>query len=310
MYRLRRRAATTAAAASLLAGSAMLAFPAGASAETKKVECGGEVTAKPGDTVVATRDGLLGLLTFDLGKVTESTDVLTGTAGDLVSGTLGGLSDAVCKVTVNVVEPVPVVGETAADAVKQGTKELNETAKDTVDTLNKLVPSSESEQPAPEQNSPSGGGDAGDGSDPNGSSGDENSGDRSFGIASPSSPAIGGGVPLHPAFLPLDFSSGFAPMRDYGGIPFATPGVFAPAPGIRYGSGIPGYQPEFDVLGLNDSKSGQGPEETVSKVGQAKALPGASDTAGNPASLPVLLAVIALAGSTAGLVRTWVLRRA
>lgn len=309
MYQLRRRAAATMAAASLLVGSAMLAFPAGASAETKKARCGGEVTAKPGDRVVATMDGALGVLKFDLGKVTKSTDVLTGNADDVVSGTVGALFNSVCKVTVTVVEPAPVVGDAASDVVEKGTEELDKTAKDTVDTLDKLVPPSEPEQPPPESNPPSGSGsDPGGGSDPNGNSGDNASRDRSFRIASPSSPAVGSGMPLRPAYLPLDFSSGFAPMRDYSGIPFARPGVFAPAPGIRYGSGTPGYQPEFGVLGRTEPKSAKEPGERVSEVGRARALPGTFDASGNPASLPVLLAVVALAASTAGLVRTWVLR--
>ncbi|WP_326567316.1 hypothetical protein VSH64_36580 [Amycolatopsis rhabdoformis] len=99
-------------------------------------------------------------------------------------------------------------------------------------------------------------------------------------------------------------STGTAPQRDYNGIPTATPGT-AVAPGVRYPANgtLPGSAvPE---TGGQDPQS-QGPD--VRNAGNAEALAtsgGASDV-----QLPMLLAVIVLAGVTAGLVRTWVLRRA
>ncbi|WP_020669139.1 hypothetical protein [Amycolatopsis nigrescens] len=100
--------------------------------------------------------------------------------------------------------------------------------------------------------------------------------------------------------------TGIAPPRDYGNIPAAVPGVALP-PGARYPAGapMPGQQsPEFGILGT-DNTSGQA---DVRNAGQADAL-AAPASSSNTVQLPMLLAVVALAGVTAALVRTWVLRR-
>lgn len=99
--------------------------------------------------------------------------------------------------------------------------------------------------------------------------------------------------------------TGTAPMRDYGGIPTATAGT-AVAPGARYPANgtLPG-DASAPQAGQGD-QSGQ--SAGIRDAGNAQSLsaPGsASDV-----QLPMLLAVIVLAGVTAGLVRTWVLRRA
>jgi hypothetical protein len=99
--------------------------------------------------------------------------------------------------------------------------------------------------------------------------------------------------------------SGTAPMRDYGGIPTATAGT-AVAPGVRYPAdgSLPGdaSAPQGDT----GAQSGQGADIRDAGNAQSLASPGSS----NDVQLPMLLAVIVLAGVTAGLVRTWVLRRA
>jgi hypothetical protein len=99
--------------------------------------------------------------------------------------------------------------------------------------------------------------------------------------------------------------SGTAPMRDYGGIPTATAGT-AIAPGARYPADgtLPGdaSAPQGDT----GAQSGQGADIRDAGNAQSLASPGSS----NDVQLPMLLAVIVLAGVTAGLVRTWVLRRA
>ncbi|HET9142147.1 hypothetical protein [Actinophytocola sp.] len=92
---------------------------------------------------------------------------------------------------------------------------------------------------------------------------------------------------------------GRAPMADYGSIPFAAAGLFAPAPGVRYGGTVAGYTPQFGVLGAD-------PQDGVRVAGNAEAL---HPKSGTRVALPVLLAVFALSGVTAALVRTWVLRR-
>jgi hypothetical protein len=95
-----------------------------------------------------------------------------------------------------------------------------------------------------------------------------------------------------------------APPRDYGNIPAAVPGI-ALSPGDRYPStaplaGLP--SPEIGVLG--GSASGQ---TDVRNAGNANAL--ADNSSSSTVQLPMLLAVVALAGVSAALVRTWVLRR-
>ncbi|WP_086856491.1 hypothetical protein [Amycolatopsis lexingtonensis] len=100
-------------------------------------------------------------------------------------------------------------------------------------------------------------------------------------------------------------TGGSAPMRDYSGIPTATAGT-AVAPGVRYPANgtLPG-DAAAPQAGPGD-QSGQGAD--IRDAGNAQSL--ASNGASNDVQLPMLLAVIVLAGVTAGLVRTWVLRRA
>ncbi len=100
-------------------------------------------------------------------------------------------------------------------------------------------------------------------------------------------------------------TGGSAPMRDYGGIPTATAGT-AVAPGARYPANgtLPGdaSAPQGDT----GAQNGQGAD--IRDAGNAQSL--SSPASSNDVQLPMLLAVIVLAGVTAGLVRTWVLRRA
>ncbi|WP_410587629.1 hypothetical protein [Amycolatopsis sp. lyj-23] len=100
-------------------------------------------------------------------------------------------------------------------------------------------------------------------------------------------------------------TGGSAPMRDYSGIPTATAGT-AVAPGVRYPANgtLPG-DASAPQAGAGD-QSGQSAD--VRDAGNAQSL--ASSSSSSDVQLPMLLAVIVLAGVTAGLVRTWVLRRA
>lgn len=111
-------------------------------------------------------------------------------------------------------------------------------------------------------------------------------------------------------------SAGIAPRRDYSGIPSATPpgagGVgLAVPPDLRYAppGGTPGQAPEFGVLGADGSAGSANPDgrPDVRNAGNADSLAAPADP--NGVQLPMLLAVVALAGVTAALVRTWVLRR-
>lgn len=109
-----------------------------------------------------------------------------------------------------------------------------------------------------------------------------------------------GGVPFGGVDLSRFMWSGRSPMADYSSIPFARPGLFAPSPSVLYGGSVPGYTPQFGILGT-DNRDG------VQAAGHAEAL---TAPTGGKIALPVLLAVFALSGVTAALVRTWVLRKA
>ena len=104
--------------------------------------------------------------------------------------------------------------------------------------------------------------------------------------------------------LPWGISTGYAPMRDYSSIPMATAGLFSPSRGLRYGGQIPGYAPQYGIATEN-----QAGNPDVQNAGQAEALPSVSDGFTQDGKLPLLIAVLALSGVSAGLVRTWVLRR-
>ncbi|GHF11113.1 hypothetical protein GCM10017786_51020 [Amycolatopsis deserti] len=104
--------------------------------------------------------------------------------------------------------------------------------------------------------------------------------------------------------------SATAPPRNYGNIPAAVPGVAGVAvpPGALYPSSatLPDQAlPQVGVLGGQSTSAGG--QADVRNAGNASAI------AGEPASgnvqLPMLLAVVALAGVSAALVRTWVLRK-
>jgi hypothetical protein len=281
-----RKAAAVGATAFVLAGSAVLATPGTAgAAETITAKCGDTVTAHPGDTIKSP----LGLQTV--------TDGLTSIVGGLLSG--------VCKITVNVVDTVvaPVAGAPAAGAVDNTVAgATNGTTSAVQGAAGALTGGSKQTQPAP-QNPPSGG--SPQTGPPGGNTGNPSTGLPAL-IPGSSSPVLAGGDPAMFALLPFG-SSGYAPIRDYSDIPYALAGLFAPSPGIRYGGQIPGYAPEVGALGDGSSQQGK----SVQNAGEAQALP-ANGGSGLPGDvgLPMLIAVLALSGVSAALVRTWVLRGA
>jgi len=104
--------------------------------------------------------------------------------------------------------------------------------------------------------------------------------------------------------------TGIAPPRDYSDIPVASAGGFAIPPGIKYpaNSPLPGQQsPEFGILGAGSDTGQPNQSADVRNAGNADAL--ASPMSADDVQLPMLFAVLALAGVTAALVRTWVLRK-
>jgi hypothetical protein len=260
-------------------------MPATASAETKTVPCGSTVTAKPGDRIVGTT--LLGL-PLDLG---------------LVSDGIGQLLNGLCTVTVNVVNtvvtPVPGVGAPVAGAVGGAVSGATNGLAGAENQAAGALSGSTGRQPGPQQPAP---GSSGNPPSP-GAPRDESAGSPL--IPKPNSPVLGG-MAAAPNFggLPFGFTTGYAPMRDYSNIPMVNAGLYSPSPGVRYGGQIPGYAPQFGILGQDSAKSGNAGTQNA---GRAEALPGGGVSDG--VGLPVLIAVLALSGVSAGLVRTWVLRR-
>ncbi|MFK0243190.1 hypothetical protein ACIQUM_00715 [Amycolatopsis azurea] len=290
-----RRATALGASAFILAGSAALAMPGtAAAAETKTATCGGSVSAKPGDTILG-KTPLLGI-PLNLGQAGPVSGVLTGT--------INALLGTVCKVTVTVVNavvaPVPVIGEPAAEA-------LNGAVTGTTQALTgggKPAPGTQPQQPqkpgtgTPGTGDPQTGGPAGtpaQGGTPAGG-----------GIPAANSPLLPGTFTPNFGGLPWGISTGYAPMRDYSSIPMATAGLFSPSPGIRYGGQIPGYAPQFGIAAEGENAAGN---PDIQNAGQAEALPNVSNGFTQDGKLPLLIAVLALSGVSAGLVRTWVLRR-
>lgn len=118
---------------------------------------------------------------------------------------------------------------------------------------------------------------------------------------------VPGTTPVPPATLPGAGSYGTgaatAPPRDYGNVPAAVPGVgLGVAPGERYPNTAPiAGLPSPELLG---SASGQTDVRNAGNANSLAATPSSSNV-----QLPMLLAVVALAGVSAALVRTWVLRK-
>ncbi|ROS41129.1 hypothetical protein EDD35_3480 [Amycolatopsis thermoflava] len=277
-----RRTAAVGAAAFALAGSVSLALPATASAETISAQCGDTVTAKPGDVIKTP----LGLKTV--------TDGLTS----IVGGLLGGLCQITVKVVDTVVEPLPVVGAPAASAVNGAVAGTTNGLTGAVDQTGKALSGGGGSQPQPQ--TPPGGGNQ---QTPPGVTPGRTEGAAPAAIPGSTSPVLAGD-PSTFDFLPFGSGSAYAPMRNYAGLPFAVSALWAPSPGLRYGGQIPGYAPQYGALG-QPAQSGQ----AVQNAGQAEALPSGSGGGGNVA-LPMLIAVVALSGVSAALVRSWVLRGA
>jgi hypothetical protein len=239
-----------------------------ASADTVEAQCGQTVTAKPGDTINTP---------FGLKPVTDG-----------ITSLVGGLLGSLCTITVNVVNtavaPLPVVGPPVAGAV-------NDTVTGTTNGLANALPGQQASPPPASQ-------DGGAKSQPAPAA---QGAPAAAVIPAPNSPVLTVGAP---GLGLLPFSSpGYAPIRDYSGIPYALAASWAPSPGIRYGGDIPGYAPESGAL--NPAARGAGP---VQNAGRAEALPSGPEQDGLPLGLPMLAAVLALSVVTAGMVRSWVLR--
>lgn len=302
-----RRTAAAGAAAFVLAGTTVLTTAGSAAAAPAPIvvgSCGVTVQGQPGQPVALDPSGLLGqkagsLPVISLGTVgngprtiglpvTEIANQLGGAVkgipllGDLV-GALRGAIGSGCTV---LAKGANAAAAPVENSVGQAAKPLGDAAAQGWNALAGPAPAPERPSPAPGQ--PPGSGPGAPGAQPQ--------------MPRPDSGVVGG---LDPSALQgFAASFGRSPMLDYSSLPFANPGLFAPSPGVRYGGQVPGYAPEFGILGQDgQAKGGQG---NVRSAGKAEALDAPKT---NDVALPVLLGVFALTGVFAGLVRTWVLRR-
>ncbi len=206
-----------------------------------------------------------------------------GTLGASVQQTLS----ATCAVTVRGVNAVVAPVQDGTDAIADASGQV----------VGQLVPGATQPQTPPPGGQPSTG-QPGTGTPPGTGTGGTPGQPGPGSIFSPVGGVGPGDLLLYgPGGLGANF--GRVPLFGYGSLPFATPGLFSPSPGVRYGGQVPGYTPGY---GLPTTETGN-----VQTAGRAQALPGIGKMGGVAA--PVLLAVLALSCVTGALVRTWVLRR-
>lgn len=216
--------------------------------------------------------------------------------GPVIGLLVGGVQQALtagCGVTVQGLNA-------AAAPIQDGTKTL-------ADASQKATGGGGTTNPGGGGGTTPGGG--GGGTTPGGGGGTTSPGGGTTGGTGSNFPAAGGvsssGVQLYQfgAGPGSSYDYGRVPMFSYTNLPFAVPGEFAPSPGVLYGGSVPGYSPQVGNLNALVPDS-----DGVQTAGRAQALPGV--VGGGGVAIPVLIAVLALAGVTAALVRTWVLRRA
>ncbi|HEY3608360.1 MAG TPA: hypothetical protein VGL06_12710 [Pseudonocardiaceae bacterium] len=334
-----RLAIVTALAGAVTAGSAMVtAAPASAATPIVVGSCATTVQGSPGTPVelspsavvqpitnLITAVPILGPLLapqfqtaftalppIPLGALPTGSGVITGgqIANDVVAqldklpllgpiigtlvGTVQSTLASMCRVTMSGVNAVVAPVQDGTGALAQGSQQLQQSLG--------VAPKT--------GGSPGTGGTPGQTGTPAGGGGGQQQGGGSSGLPAPNSPVLGG-LPFTGAGNSMFtngnlFGFGFAesPLARYAGIPFASAGLFDPSPGVRYGGDVSGYAPGFGVLGQN-----QVPADGVQTAGQAEALGSPGNALTNSVGLPMLLAVLMLAGVTAALVRTWALRR-
>lgn len=301
MSKLRRNVAAGAATV-LVASSAMLALPGSAVAANPIVasSCGQTLRGDAGSPLSINLASALGIKNapmIGLGTVTEGTRTYSLTKSELADALtglplLGVALPSLCEVTVTgvktVTEPVQKATEPVTGAIQDGAGPIQDATKPVTDAVNGLVGGDE---PPPE--SRPGGGDPPQSGRPGG--GDNQPKERQQPMPGPSSP------PLEPSDsgFGAPYYSSFSPMSAFSTFPYRNASYSTHAPGLRYGSGFSDYAPSFGVLGEDGAN-----RDSVANAGSADALPPAEGRVG----LPMLLAVLALAAASAGLVRSWVLR--
>lgn len=286
-----RKTLTVLGVAGFVIGSAMLGFTGSAAAVTAETSCEDPITGKVAETVYLN------------GKSVE--DIVRKAAQERKTGVdyvfvqPDWVAEDIAKEKALQIGTVPnapsgsIKGEVIGAAVRKALEDANGLGGDKEGTLDHIakrvseqcgLPLRVSNYVAPPTTTNPSTGPGGTGSTP--------------GAAGPQAP----GTTADPWGLG-NYGSGDAraPRRDYSGLPSAMPGV---SPLDRYGvNSAPGATPEFGVLGATGGET----EPSVQNAGNADPL--AQEGRPDAVQLPMLLAVVALAGVTAALVRTWVLGR-
>jgi hypothetical protein len=289
--------------------SAMMAAPMADAASPIVVgDCNATVTGKPGTPISLDVGAALGqpkTLVVPIGAIPQSgskvindaTAVKNASSGSLLSGlsgTVSGLLGQGCSVTAKTVntaaKPVQKAAKPVTDAAKPVTKPV-------VEGAGKVV-SPDQQSPSPKPQTP--GHKPSPGNPPSSSH-------PGGGATSPAGRQLPTGVP---AGMPLygqlgDYGTTTSPASLYGTLPGAAPAGFTPPPDSKYGLNTPGYAPTFGKLGGPPQQG----DEAVRRAGTAEALPGSQKNPLNDIGVPLLIGVIAISGVTAGLVRTWMLRK-
>lgn len=305
----RRRTVTALGmAGSLASASLFLGAGSGQAATTMVTSCGGTASGAMGDSVKMRSDAVQDIVVdavsggfdFPLVPITKSnktrmTELFEADKFDPISLTTvpkaasGVLSDE--KITAAVIKKIDSVDDGKkilddGENRKSVTEALEANCKDlTVKATDYVAPTSPSPAAPPSSGSDTG---TGTGKSPSGLSAD----------TSRSVP----GTSISESALAKYYGTGTTrvPRTDYGGLPFTLPGGMG-----RYQAPAADAGQLTDVGVLGDA---QPQDAEVSNAGNAEAI-----AAGNPQSeaiqLPMLLAVVSLAGVAAALVRTWVLRR-
>lgn len=304
MGKLRRNVAAG-ATTMLVATSAMIAFPGSAAAVDPLVadHCGQTLKGAAGAPLsldLASALGIPAAPKLNLGTVAEGTRTysLSNTElADALTGIslLGTTLPKVCGLTVTGVDQSSGPVEDATQTVKKTADSLTETvqktAKPVTDAVGGLLGGSPGDDGGPKSGpGPSDGPDKQSGGDD-----DSRTDSPDQRVPGPTSPPVERSASGYSA----PYYSAFSPMSAFSSFPYRNASFYSHAPGLRYGSGFGDYAPSFGVLGQGGAETG-----AVSNAGSADALP----TTNSRVGLPVLLAVLALAAASAGLVRTWVLR--
>ncbi|MGH3492374.1 MAG: hypothetical protein ACRDRL_27055 [Sciscionella sp.] len=228
----------------------------------------------------------------------------------LLGGLLGGLTDTLSNALTDGCNTTVKVANAVAAPVQSATAGVDKAIQRGAGALGGAQQHSPSNPPAQSGPNPGDGGTGGNhtGTTPGTHQASPPSADHAAGPLGSASRGLTAqpGVPLYGALG--NYGSAISPAALYSGIPLSSPGLFAPSPGVRYGGQVPGYAPQFGDLGKSLTNANS--TDPVQVAGSAQALGAAgSHSGGDTVGLPLLLAVLTLSGATAGLVRTWVLRR-